>query len=282
VRLFVTGATGFIGSHFINDALAEGHEVLALRRSPQSRPRIVLTREPTWLDKSMLDVIGDDFVGVDCLVHLAATGVSPRVASWDELLQWNVTAPIRLLATAHDAGVTRWVITGTFAEYGAAGLRYEFIPPSAPLEPTYAYAASKAAGSVAFQALAVELNAKLSYLRLFSVFGEGQHEANLWPMLRRAAWAGEDLPMTSGEQVRDFVSVKQVAQSLLATCLSSTVLPGVPQVENLGSGEPQSVRQFSAYWWRHWEARGSLNFGALPYRRGEIMRYVPMLKKAAA
>ncbi len=49
MRLFVTGATGFIGSHFVNQALAAGHEVVALRRTEQSRPRIEL-RVRTDLD----------------------------------------------------------------------------------------------------------------------------------------------------------------------------------------------------------------------------------------
>jgi nucleoside-diphosphate-sugar epimerase len=277
VRLFVTGAPGFIGSHFVKHALAAGHEVVGLRRSAESQPRIRLAQEPRWLTKSLLDVRPDDLAGADCLVHLAAAGISPRVAPWDELLQWNITAPLQLLATAHDTGVTRWVIAGTFAEYGAAGVRYEFIPPDAPLEPTYAYAASKAAGSVLFQTLARERQASLSYLRLFSVFGEGQHEENLWPMLRRAARAGEDLPMTPGEQVRDFVSVERVATELLAACADPSVKPGVPRVRNFGSGHPQTVRQFAEHWWRRWEAPGTLQFGALPYRTGEVMRFVPQI-----
>jgi nucleoside-diphosphate-sugar epimerase len=282
VRILVTGATGFIGSHFVNHALAAGHEVIALRRSTESRPRIELVQSPRWLTKSMLDVSEHDFAGVDCLVHLAATGISPRTAPWDELLLWNVTAPMQLMTAAHDAGVDRWVITGTFAEYGNSGLRYEFIPPDAPLEPTYPYAASKAAGSILFQALAAERHARLNYLRLFSVFGDGQHESNLWPILSRAAESGEDVPMTPGEQVRDFVSVDRVAAAILAACSDESLQPGVPRVCNIGSGEPQAVRQFAEHWWRRWNARSALKFGALPYRAGEVMRYVPALDRTAA
>jgi UDP-glucose 4-epimerase len=277
MRLLVTGATGFIGSHFVQHALAAGHEVVAVRRTAASRPSIEFAREPQWLTTSLPDIGERELVGIDCLVHLAATGVSPRVATDDELQKWNVEEPARLLERAAPAGVLRWVVTGSFAEYGTAGARYEFIPPDAPLEPTFPYAASKAAGAKLFGEIAAREGARLSYLRLFSVFGPGQHEGNLWPMIRQAALAGDDLPLTPGEQVRDFIAVEQVAAELLAAAMDDGVVAGVPRVRNVGTGRPQMVREFAEHWWREFGARGKLLIGALPYRDGEVLRFVPQV-----
>jgi UDP-glucose 4-epimerase len=277
MRLFVTGATGFIGSHFVAHALAAGHEVVAHRRAESSRPRIAMVREPGWVTGSLAEVSERELAGADVLVHLAAVGISPRVAKWDELLQWNIAVPAKLLLTAARVGVTRWIVTGSFAEYGSAGLRYEFIPPDAPLEPTYPYAASKAAASVLFRTLATEQRARLSYLRLFSVYGEGQHESNLLPMIRKAAFAGDDLPLTPGEQLRDFIAVERVAVELLAEVQDSTVESGGPRVRNIGTGRPQTVRAFAEHWWREFGASGKLLVGALAYREGEVMRFVPQI-----
>jgi nucleoside-diphosphate-sugar epimerase len=277
MRLFVTGATGFVGSHFVDHALAAGHEVVALRRTAESQARIELRREPVWLTKALDAVRGKDLESIDCIVHLAAVGVSPRVASREELQKWNVDVPVNLFRTAVAAGAKRWVVSGTFAEYGTAGLRYDLIPPHAPLEPTFDYAASKAAGFRAFSQIAMETAAQLTYLRLFSVYGEGQHAANLWPSIQRAALSGEDLPLTPGEQVRDFVAVEDVAAALLAAALDDSVEPGVPRVANVGSGRPQAVREFAEHWWRQFDARGQLLVGALPYRADEVMRYVPLV-----
>jgi nucleoside-diphosphate-sugar epimerase len=277
VRIFVTGATGFIGSHFVNHALAAGHDVVALRRSAESAPRIRLAREPTWLTKSMQQITVRDLAGMDVTVHLAAAGISPRSGTWDELLECNVVVPTKLLLMAASAGVRRFVAAGSCFEYGRAGERYEYIPADAPLEPTGAYAASKAAGGVLFCAIAAEKKLRLSYLRLFSVFGTGQHEGNLWPMIRRAALAGEDLALTPGEQVRDFIPVEDVADELLAAARDETVEPGIPRVRNVGTGRPQTVRQFAEHWWREFGARGKLLVGELPYRSDEVMRYVPQV-----
>jgi len=277
MRLFVTGATGFIGAHFVRHALSAGHDVVALRRTEESRPRIELEREPTWITKSISQVGQRDLAGVDCLVHLAAVGVSPREAAREELRRWNIAEPAKMLLRASQCGVSRWVMTGSFAEYGSAGTRYEFIPPDAPLEPTFPYAASKAAGFLLFSQIASTEKSKLSYLRLFSVFGPGQHEGNLWPMIRRAALAGDDLPLTAGEQVRDFIAVEEVAAQLLAAAEDESVEPGVPRVRNVGTGRPQTVREFAEHWWSEFGARGKLLFGALPYREGEVMRFVPQV-----
>jgi len=277
VRIFVTGATGFIGSHFVNHALSAGHDVVALRRSVESRPRIVLAREPAWLTRSMEQISQRDLAGMDVVVNLAAAGISPRSSPWDELLQWNVVVPTKLLLIAASAGVSRFVAAGSCLEYGRAGGRYEFIPPDAPLEPTGAYAASKAAAGLLFCTIAAEKKLQLSYLRLFSVFGVGQHEGNLWPMIRRAALAGENLALTPGEQVRDFIEVERVAAELLTVARDEAVEPGRPRVRNVGSGRPQTVRQFAEHWWREFGAQGKLLLGELPYRSDEVMRYVPQL-----
>jgi nucleoside-diphosphate-sugar epimerase len=277
VRIFVTGSTGFIGSYFLTQAISAGHEVVALRRSAESMPRIALVCEPAWLATSMREIKERDLAGIDVVVHLAAAGISPRSSTWDELIEWNVVVPANLLQTAASAGVRRFVAAGSCLEYGRAAERYEFIPPDAQLEPTGAYAASKAAGGMLMRTIAHEKKLQLSYLRLFSVYGLGQHESNLWPMIRRAALAGDDLPLTPGEQVRDFVAVENVAAKLLAVAGDETVEPGVPRVRNIGTGRPQSVRQFAEYWWRELGARGKLRFGELPYRDDEVMRYVPQV-----
>ncbi|MCI0335147.1 MAG: NAD-dependent epimerase/dehydratase family protein [Planctomycetes bacterium] len=261
----------------MNHALSTGHEVVALRRSAESMPRIVLARKPAWLTMSMGQITERDLAGMDVVVHLAAAGISPRSSTWNELLEWNVVVPTKLLLTAASAGVRRFVVAGSCLEYGRAGGRYEFIPPDAPLEPTGAYAASKAAGSVLFCTIAAEQKLQLSYLRLFSVFGVGQHEGNLWPMICRAALAGENLALTPGEQVRDFVAVEHVAAELLTAARDETVVPGVPRVRNVGTGRPQTVRQFAEHWWREFRAQGKLLVGELPYRGDEVMRYVPQV-----
>lgn len=274
MKVFITGGTGFIGSYILKAALVCGYDVLCLRRSPASTPCIPLRKEPIWLDRSLDDVKPCDLVGVDAIIHLAATGVSPRKASWDELEHVNIKGTLSMCALAKQIQ-SRLIISGTFAEYGLSGLNYDFIPTTAPLEPTFPYAASKAAASTLAKGFARDAEIELAYLRIFNAFGEGQHASNLWPSLRTAALQGDDFQMTFGEQIRDFIPVEEVADHFLdVVALPSSVFES-PLVLNIGSGVPRTIREVCSSWWHQWNPKGSLLVGALPYRKGEVMRFVP-------
>ena len=98
--------------------------------------------------------------------------------------------------------------------------------------------------------------------------------------MEKAALSGDDFPMTKGEQVRDFMEVSEVAKCFLNEAeqlVNSKKKESQFLVKNLGSGYPQSILEFSQHWWSKWQAKGKLLVGALPYREGEVMRYVPKI-----
>jgi UDP-glucose 4-epimerase len=97
----------------------------------------------------------------------------------------------------------------------------------------------------------------------------------LFPSLHRAAISGEDYQMTAGEQVRDFISVEEVAEQFLKALASNLHVKGGVSIRNIGTGNPQTVREFSEHWWEKWGATGELRIGELPYRENEVMRYLP-------
>lgn len=274
MKIFVTGATGFIGSHVINEALLAGHAVLGLQRSTQSKPVIPLIRQPKWLHKKLESIDTVDLKDIDVIIHLAATGVSPRIATWSELESVNIRGTLHMCELAKKIQASL-VITGSYSEYGLSGMSYDYIPPNAPLEPTFPYAASKAAASILAMTFSRSEDLRVSYLRVFNAYGDGQYHSNLWPSMRKAALNGDDFPITLGEQIRDFVNVSSVANSIISE--ATKLFAGDPKyvVKNLGSGQPQTIRAFCEDCWNRWQAHGKLLVGALPYREGEVMRYVP-------
>ena len=74
MRIAVTGGTGFVGSHFIDTALAAGHEVRALTRRPQPDRTGV-----TWIPGSLSDRDGlRNLVDpCDAMVHIAGIHSNP-------------------------------------------------------------------------------------------------------------------------------------------------------------------------------------------------------------
>ena len=267
MKIFVTGGTGFIGSHFINEAHSRGITVVALRRTG-SLPRVKLIEEPIWVD-GQLDNFDEKYLhGCESIVHLAAHTPNPPYDSYGNCFYWNVVVTLNLLDKARKKGISNFLVAGTCFEYGKSGERYEYIPTTAPLEPTSSYPASKVAASIALSAWSVENKVKVKILRIFQVFGEGELNSRLWPSLKFAAENGTDLEMTEGEQVRDFVQVQEVATKFVKELNFFNMKENNFLVKNVGSGKPQSIRDFAEFWWKKLGATGVLKFGELPYRDG--------------
>ncbi len=243
MRIFVTGGTGFIGSHFLNAANDAGHQVIAHRR-PGSTPPIPVADAVQWQEatlESWLSKASPEKCSApqeQAFVHFAAYGVAPANASWENCFKVNVIDSIRCWQiTWYEAGIRRFVIAGSCFEYGRSAEATEFLTTETPLLPTAAYHASKAAASMGAIAFCSEKNVNLSILRLFHVFGEGEAPDRLWPALRRAALAGEDFPMTFGEQIRDFIPVEDVAAQFLDD-LEDSPIAGKVRLRNIGYWPP--------------------------------------------
>lgn len=275
MRIFVTGGTGFIGSHFLKLAIDQGYEVVALRR-PGSTPRIQLQKEPIWIDGTLEDDLRAGFSGCNTLVHLASHGVDLQ-ATWEDCFRWNVVASIVTWHAAVEAGVRRLIIAGSCFEYGQSAENYDFIPCSAPLLPTASYHSSKAAATMAAIGLAIDKQVQVAVLRPFHTYGEGEAAHRFWPALRNAALAGENFPMTSGTQLRDFTHVSDMAAKFVEAVKRTDLQPGKPVIENLGSGHPCTLYEFARSEWERLGATGQLIPNMIPMRKNEVMRYVPEL-----
>lgn len=278
MRIFVTGGTGFVGSHFLQQALAAGHEVVAQRR-PGSRPRLALQHEPAWVDRALDQDFTAELVGCDVVVHLASHTPNPPYAPLDECLYWNVFATSRLLQQAAEQGIRDVLVAGTCFEFGAAAEGQEFVHPATEMRPSLTYPISKAAATTACLGLARHLGLRLQVLRIFQVFGEGEAPTRFWPSMRAAAQEGRDFAMSAGLQVRDFIHVEEVARQFLAALDFESVEPGRPHVLNVGTGRAQSLLEFAQHWWARWGAAGRLVPGQVGLRSGELARLVADVTK---
>lgn len=279
MKIFLTGATGFVGSNFLKKCLENDVTVYALRR-PGSAPRVEILGDPIWVSGDLDGKYQEYLKEIDVFVHLAAHSANYPYDSISSCLYWNLNASLSLIAQARILGVKKFLIAGTCFEYGLTANQFDYIPPSAPLQPISSYPISKAIASLTFLEYAKEFNLKLQLLRIFQVYGEGEHDTRFWPSLRRAALQGDDFLMSSGVQVRDFINVKDVASKLFDALNFSEVNCGKPVIKNIGTGKGETLLEFAEYWWREWGALGDLKPDAFPARDNDLSRIVADISQA--
>ena len=135
MRLAITGATGFVGSHLLDAALAAGHEVKALTRSKQHDRDGV-----DWVvgDLSSRDALEWLVDQADAVIHVAGTINAPNKAGFEE---GNVAGTLAMLAAATAGGIHRFVHVSSLAArepklslYGASKQRGEELVHSSGLD----------------------------------------------------------------------------------------------------------------------------------------------------
>jgi UDP-glucose 4-epimerase len=276
VRVLVLGASGFIG-RWVSCWLTRAEANLHLTVRDLEIARLVFSSYQVegrvhQLDladfEQLLHLIED--VKPAVIFNLAGYGVDP--AERDEKMAYLINSELpgmfcRYLVGNHDPNWRGQVVihVGTAAEYGRAkGNLSEETKP----EPMTLYGTSKLAGTRSMISGCQTSGIPGLTARLFTVYGPGEHPERLLPSLIRISESGENLPLTGGEQKRDFMMVEEAAEGLLRLGLSNH---RNPEVVNLATGRLHAVRQFVMAAAQTLDVPANrLLFGSLPTRAEEM------------
>ena len=183
MKVFVSGATGFLASHLIPALVAAGHDVVA---AGHDRSRI--PGDATVLD---LDLAARDWPRlpeVDAVIHLAQANVLfPEGA--DALFAVNVAATYRLLEHARRTGVRRFILASSGSVYGPSTRP---LTEESPLQARDFYSATKIAAERLTQAY--DRHLETAILRLFVPYGPGQVR-RMMPRLVEQIRSGEPVQL---------------------------------------------------------------------------------------
>lgn len=212
MRILLTGASGFIGSHLLPHLTH--HEVVALSRTPLERTHPHVTN--VVAEHSDTSAVKEALRGCDAVLHLAAQSNAQRAAENPaECVDSNVTFTARLAHLAASEGVERFVFTSSALVYGSPSELpiTEHTPPA----PAGMYAASKLAAEVILQ----HIHPAVCVLRLFNVFGPRQTGTLVPALIEQFSTGRQPTLQGDGSQIRSFLFVQDCADALRRAVESS-------------------------------------------------------------
>jgi UDP-glucose 4-epimerase len=249
MRIVVTGACGFIGSHLCDRLLAAGHEVAGIDGFVPFYPREMkekniagaraskgFTLHETLLEKAAdLESI---LKGASAIYHLAAqAGVR---ASWGDdfagYVDHNVLGTQKLLEAAVNAGVPRVIYASSSSVYG--DVNELPLRESMALAPVSPYGVTKLAAEHLVHLYGKASDLSVTSLRFFTVYGPRQRPDMAFHRFLKAVRDGQPITLYGdGEQTRDFTYIGDLVDVLQGSLVQGR--PGL--VYNVGGGQRISV-----------------------------------------
>lgn len=246
MKVLVTGADGFIGSHLTEALLKEGHQVRALAQynsfnywgwleDIESNDRLeVVTgdvRDPNYCREICKNI--------DIVFHLAALIAIPySYFAPDSYVDTNVKGTLNICQAARDCGVQRILVTSTSEVYGTA--RYVPIDEKHPLQPQSPYSASKIGADAIAMSFYNAFKLPITIVRPFNTYGPRQSARAVIPtIISQIAGGMKEIKLGDLSPTRDFNYVADTCRGFIELTKCDKA---IGETVNIGSNYEISIK----------------------------------------
>lgn len=249
MKVLVTGADGFIGSHLTESLLAEGYDVRALAQYNSfnywgwlediQHPNLEIVcgdvRDPAYCREICK--------GIDVIFHLAALIAIPySYIAPQSFIDTNIKGTLNICQAAKDWKVKRILVTSTSEVYGTA--QYVPIDERHPLQPQSPYSASKIGADAIAMSFYNAYQLPVTIVRPFNTYGPRQSARAVIPtIITQIASGNKEIKIGDTNPTRDFNYVKDICNGfiLLAKCDKA-----IGETVNIGSNDEISIKELFA------------------------------------
>lgn len=230
MRILITGAASFLGRHLVEYFLSKEDEVLALVRENARGANELLGYKANnkfkliVLDMKDIERLDIDF---DVCIHLAWGGIGKEGRMDENIQRENINAAIKLMRVCKERGAKRFLFAGSQAEYGQTladieakyGKDFDInaIPKQsedAPTNPKSEYGKAKLELKSKLKNLGDSLGIEYVHMRIFSVFGSGDHETSLISTCIRNFKENKDVHIGECIQSWNYIYIKDLCEAV--------------------------------------------------------------------
>ncbi len=270
MKIAVTGATGFVGQHVINELLKFNHEIIIATPHHGKIAQLSWPADLQIVEINLNNLVPEqnyfsELKHPDILIHLAWQGLP----DYKNLFHVEKNLPVQyaFLKNLVQHGLQQLVVTGTCFEYG---MKEGCLSEDMETAPTNYYSIAKDELRKSLAELQKQYSFDLKWIRLFYMYGRGQNPNSLLSQLEEALKRGDKIfNMSGGEQLRDYLPIEKVAEYIIKIALQNKVAGTI----NCCSGKPISVKQLVQDYLNEKKATIQLNTGYYPYPDYEPMAF---------
>jgi len=257
LNILVTGGSGFLGKHLVTALIKDGHRIIALHRRLNSS-KLLANPCVFWVEFDYLKLEFEN-LEIDIVLHLATNyGKNENTSA---VLETNL---IKILELAIRHKCKLFINTDSY--FTKRLFQYKHL---------HSYVDSKV-DFLKWSSLLIQNESHFKYVnfRIEHIYGPNDNEDKFVPTIMKKLVNEENIDLTKGEQLRDFIFVNDVINAYRFLIKSITQIPfGISEVE-VGTGVSTSINNFVTQAKNIINSKSTLNFGALEYRNGEIMNSV--------
>jgi len=285
MKILITGAAGFIGSHLAEKLVSLGHTVTGIDCFTDYYPRklkednlssIAKNKNFTLIEEDLLKVpLEKTIKGTEIIFHQSAqAGVRPSWGSnFDTYIQNNILATQKLLEASKNFPIKKFIFASSSSVYGdSPSLPVKETDLTRPMSP---YGVSKLAAENLCMLYNKNFKVPVISLRYFTVFGPRQRPDMAFNKFIKAILNGEEIPLFSdGSQTRDFTFVSDVVDVNIQAMESNVG----GEIFNIAGGARISVKETISKLEKLLDKKAKIK--QLPVQKGDVKHTFADIGKA--